>query len=111
MKIKSILMASLIALVPCNASAQGSAWLTKVGTIRNVALSYSNNFAFRIFFANVGSEPFASCNNQFAYINTSDDNYQAKASALLSAYAQQRTVWVSYIVDGSGYCQITDFTI
>jgi len=51
-----------------------------------------------------------SCSNDFAYLNASDDNYQAKTAALLSAYAQGKTVGINYIVDTAGFCQITDLS-
>lgn len=87
---------------------QAQTWQAASGTIRSVALSSASNEAFRIFLVNGSASALPStCSNDFAYINTSDDNYQAKVAALLSAYAQGKVVSINYTIVNN-FCQITD---
>jgi hypothetical protein len=61
-----------------------------------------NNFDFRVTFA--GS--LVICNGQtWAYMNTTDANYQATMANILSARALGSVVYISWLQQGS-YCQI-----
>jgi hypothetical protein len=88
---------------PAQASEQAS------GVISRLFLARANNFAFRVYLRNGGADALSSCNYSFAFMNTDDDNYQAKAATLLSAQAQRQTVNVVFDRDAAGWCRIVEF--
>ena len=93
------------------AHAQAETWHNMTGTIQNTAFSSANNLAFRVMLQYNGTTLLSDCLHRFAYINTSDDNYQAKVSGLLLAFSQGKLVQMSYVIEPSGFCRITDFQI
>ena len=93
------------ASVPALASEQAS------GVVSQLFLARANNFAFRVYLRNGGSDALSSCNYSFAFMNTDDDNYQAKVATLLSAQAQRQTVNVVFDRDAAGWCRIVEFFI
>lgn len=82
------------------------------GIISSTWLSGGSNYAFRITLLQAGVDQLSQCNNSFAYINISDDNYQAKVASLMSAYSMKKKVALSSInTDSNGFCQIRDFSV
>jgi len=82
------------------------------GVIRSTWLSGGSNYAFRIYLSQAGVDQLNQCTAGFAYLNTSDDNYQAKVASLMTAYSMKKTVTLSLIfTDPNGFCRITDFQV
>ena len=70
--------------------------------------AFAGSYDFRIFLATGG----VVCNGyNWAYINTTDANYQALVAVVLSAKALGQTVILGVNVDGgTGYCHLQDIT-
>jgi len=82
------------------------------GVIVSTWLSGGSNSAFRIYLSQAGVDQLSSCQYGFAYLNTSDDNYQAKVASLLTAYSLKKTVNLYGIVtEANGFCRIVDFRV
>ena len=82
------------------------------GVIRSTWLSGGSNSAFRIYLSQAGVDQLSQCQYDFAYLNTSDDNYQAKVASLLTAYSLKKTVTLQGIVtESNGFCRIVDFQV
>ncbi len=82
------------------------------GVIHSTWLSGGNNAAFRIYLSQNGVDQLSQCQYGFAYLNTSDDNYQAKVANLLTAYSLRKTVILHGIVtEANGLCRIADFQV
>jgi hypothetical protein len=77
----------------------------QVGTVETLGSGAGapNNLDFRIYL--VGN-PVICNGNSWAYINTTDANYQALVANLLTAKAAGFSVTLAISQDGSGYCQI-----
>ena len=82
------------------------------GIINSTWLSGGSNLAFRIYLSQAGADQLSACQYGFAYLNTSDDNYQAKVANLLTAYALKKNVSLEGIVtESNGFCRIVDFRV
>jgi len=108
-KIISIVSIIYASSIPSIACAQATQTTNVSGTIVQAVLSGASNYAFRITITQNGTSPLAACKDGFAYINVSDDNYQAKVSAMLSAFMAGKPVGFTMIPDSNGFCQMTDF--
>ena len=104
------LAAAAAALSLCIGSASAQ-WTGASGRITKTTLSAAGNYSFRIYLQDQSSDRLSGCSHSFAYINTSDDNYQAKVATLLSAAAQQKAVNIYYTKDASNFCVIWDFEV
>ena len=111
--IAPFIMAPLISTLAATAPAQAQTetWHSATGVIQHTTFSAAHNSAFRVFLQNNGATLLNDCTYNFAYLNTSDDNYQAKVSGLLLAFSQSKLVQMSYVIEPSGFCRITDFQI
>jgi hypothetical protein len=97
--------ASILACLSQNASAYIGPIAGEIGTVEVIGSGGGapGNFDFRIFFAN---NPVI-CNGQaWAYINTSDVNYGAMVSSLLTAKALGSSVTIYVNQDARGFCQL-----
>lgn len=110
MKFKATLITAALCLSYCPPAVAGPTSAT--GVISSYFLSGATNYAFRISLNQSGVNPLSQCTDGFAYLNTSDNNYQAKVSSLLSAYAMKSTVSLAGIAtDSGGFCVIQDFMV
>jgi hypothetical protein len=78
------------------------------GKISSVLVSAPDNSSFRVTLQANGVDPLTGCLYDFAFINTSDGNYQAKVATLLSAQSQKQTVALTISRDASNWCTIGD---
>lgn len=84
--------------------------LQRAGKIKSIFVSGGENYGFRITIYSAGGEDqLTGCSYHFAYVNSTDDNYQTKVSALLVAYAQQSAMNVTISRGGDNYCHIVEF--
>lgn len=81
------------------------------GTISSVFLSGAYNYAFRVTLRNNGADVLSGCTGGFAFMNTDDDNYQAKVTSLLSAQAQHLTINATISKDAAGWCRLLEFAV
>lgn len=72
-------------------------------------VSSGTNYGFRVYLENLP----AICTGgpNWAYINSTEDNYQAIASALLLAYSSGKTVTIYSNLQSTGYCKIEYVTL
>jgi hypothetical protein len=97
-----------LALSATIASPAAAAPLQKTGRISEIFLSGPYNYAFRIFL----DSGLPSCAGNFAYMNIDSGNYQAYASALMTAYSTNKTVDLTYQIDATGgTCTILEFAV
>lgn len=110
MKLRAAFIMAALCLSYCPPVLAGPTGAT--GVINSYYLSGGTNYAFRIYLKQNGVDQLSQCSNGFAYLNTSDNNYQAKVSSLLSAYAMKSTVTLNQIAtDSGGFCVIQDFAV
>lgn len=98
--------AAMILAAPSAASAQAS---SAAGTITSVFLSGTGNYPFRIQLSQAGVDQLSTCAGSFAYLETTQSNYEAYVAALLSRYVQRETIIVFFTKNSSGFCQINEF--
>lgn len=78
------------------------------GKITQLYVSGQNNFSFRVFL----NSPFnAICTGGFAFVNSSNGNYQVYVSTLTSAAALGKpvSIWANQIT--GSYCEIQDVAV
>lgn len=97
-----LLAAALILAAPLSPAMAGP-----TGRITEVSNSNAGNYSFRVFL----DSGVAGCTYNFAFINTSDDNYQAKVSTLLTAFSLGKTVQLTTSVVAGNFCQISDINV
>lgn len=108
---KKMLAASALAVATIASPAMAGP-TTASGIITSTYLSGGGNYAFRIYLSQNGVDQLSACQADFAYLNTSDDNYQAKVANLMSAYSMQKKITLSYIyTDANGFCRVQDFAV
>jgi hypothetical protein len=96
-----------MALVVSSTPTYGQALAPK-GQIAKVWVADGQNYAFRVYLLDNGSDPLSSCVFNFAYVNASNNNYQAIVSTLLSSYAQKKPVLLHAYKENSGFCRIDE---
>ncbi|WP_196161764.1 hypothetical protein [Reinekea sp. G2M2-21] len=104
MKKSILLVAFVFAFVVTNANAYES----KSGVISKVEVFGEGNYAFRIRFQ--GNPSLCSLNEDWAYIESTDSNYDTKVSSLLSAFAMGATVSIFTEASSRNHCHLTDIT-
>ena len=76
---------------------------TPIGTISRIDVTAGDNYGFRVYLE--GSPPI--CNGQtWAYLSSTDSNYNAYLAALLAARASNLSVELCVTQDATGYCHI-----
>ena len=106
-RVFSVICVSCALLVGSPASADT---LQKVGKIKSIFVSGGANYGFRItIYSASGEDQLSDCFYHFAYVNSADDNYQTKLSALLVAYAQQSALNVTISKESDNSCHIVEF--
>lgn len=103
---KNLIRASMFAVFCLMSSAS---WANpSTGKIDHIDIADSGNYPFRIYI--VGTSVVCTGGTDFAYLDTSNANYQAYVGALLSAYLSGKTVAV-YSSLVSGQCLISYVSI
>lgn len=74
------------------------------GIIHSIDVTQANNYGIRVTLE--GGAKLCGNANSFAYLNKSDDNYQAYLSVLLAAKFAKSVVVIYANRDANGYCQI-----
>ena len=88
---------------------QAQSWQNATGKITLTQLSGDTNMAFRVSLSNNGTNPLSSCQYGWVFINNvAGENYQAKVAALMSIYAQGKSVTIYYVVQSDGFCRMAD---
>jgi hypothetical protein len=93
---------TLSIIATSNASAY-SVWQGRVGQI---FFSGTGNFAFRAYAD--AATPLTGCRDGFAYIETSQSNYQVYVSSITTAFTTGKTLHLTYSPDAQGYCVIAE---
>ncbi len=83
-----------------------SYWQGKAGQI---FFSQPGNFPFRIYAAS--ATPLTGCPGNFAYIETSNPNYQVYVSSMTTAFTTGKTLHLTYSTDSLGYCVIAEGSV
>ena len=102
---KLLFLIALVCLAPTGAFAQSS---TPTGKISHLWLSTGQNYGFRVYLTNNGTDPLAGCFYDFAYVNTTNDNYQAYVATMLTDYALQKPVLFHMTQQSDGFCVIDE---
>jgi hypothetical protein len=111
MKLKNISIFIAIAAAMAGGTANAGP-VSASGIMRSYYLSGGANFGFRISLYQNGVDQLSGCNANFAYINTTDDNYQSKVAGLMLAYSTKANVVLTGIVtDSQGFCRIGDYSV
>lgn len=97
-----------LAALPSTAQAQASA---RYGTITSMFMSGAANYAVRVRLSYNGADQLADCPNLFAYVNKSQDNYEAYVAGLLTRYVQGQPVTLYVTRDANNLCQIGEFSM
>lgn len=88
-------------------TSEASAYTYWTGKISEIYFSGTGNFAFRV--TPTADTPYnITCPGNFAYMDTSDSNYQVYASALMTAFAGGKTTQLTLLPDAQGYCHIIE---
>lgn len=77
------------------------------GKITNLLLSLPNNYSYRVTL----NITLPNCLYNFAYINTSEGNYDAYVSLLTTAAASYRSVNLWVTTDANGFCHIDEMQV
>ncbi|WP_116091759.1 hypothetical protein [Sphingomonas crusticola] len=85
----------------CLVAAQANAAVT--GTINQIDATSGGNLGLRVYLT--GAPNFCSANLNWAYLEPTDSNYDFYASLLLTAWIQNKTVYITSFQDGA-YCHI-----
>jgi hypothetical protein len=83
----------------------------RTGKIDSLYFSYAANYALRVLMSAQSPDPLAGCTGNFAYINKSDDNYEAKVAGILTAYSADKTVNLIIDRDASSFCMISEYSV
>ena len=101
------LSGALVIALACSSPA--SAYTYWQGKLATVWFSSPGNFAFRVY--NDPATPLPGCTANFAYIETTNPNYQVYVSALMTAFTTGKTVHLTYTVDSQGFCSIVEGSV
>jgi len=77
------------------------------GHLTSYFVSVPSNLPFRVYLD--GQTP--NCPANLFYVDSSNPNYQAYVSGLLTAFSMQKTVIITYTVATSGYCSISEYQV
>ena len=77
--------------------------------IDHIYVSGGNNYYLRVFSAT--TTPHCTGGPAWSYVNENDSGAKAKIASLLMAYSLGKTVSLFTGNDGSGYCQIYEFSV
>jgi len=84
------------------------AFETKTGVIQSLQVFGENNFAFRIRLEGVSE--MCSLGENWAYVESTDSNYQTKVSVLMSAFAMGAPITVYTEASSRNHCHLDSIT-
>jgi hypothetical protein len=97
---------AVVLLVTTSGASAYSYW---TGKAAHIFFSGAGNFAFRVY--PDAASTMTGCKDNFAYVDSSFNNYQVYVSSMMLAFATGKPLHLTYSPDAQGYCIISDGSV